>query len=168
MARRSVEWLGAAATNSSIGFGDPGLTEVVSTAAFEGKTNPTIIRLEGCITFQLDRTLDNPSTSSQVIAYHCGIIVHHDALSATSLNPLTEQSLDWLWTCSGRIVHPVRNNAGTLQDDHIGLTVPHHIDSRAMRKVRDSHKLSLIVKGTSIAGGDSVEFTWNLRVLVKD
>ncbi len=168
MARRSVEWHGTAAANSSIGFGDPGTFEVVPTAEFEAKTNPTIVRLEGCITFQLDRTLDNPPTSSQVIAYHAGIIVHHDGLDATDLNPLTDPEQDWLWTCSGRIVHPVRNNAGTLQDDHIGLTVPHHIDSRAMRKVRHQHKLSLMVKATSIAGGDSLEFTWNLRVLVKE
>ena len=168
MGKRSVEWLGNAATNSSVGFGDPGSVEIVSTADFEDKTNPTIVRLEGCLNFQLDRTLDNPPTSSQVICYHVGILVHHESISATALNPLTQQDLDWLWTCCGRIVHPVRNNAGTLQDDHIGLTQFHHIDSRAMRKVRHAHKLSMIVKATSIAGGDSLEFTWNLRVLVKD
>jgi len=168
MARRPVEWLGNAAANSTVGFGDPLALEIVATALFEEMTNPTIIRLEGCIHFQLDRTLDNPPTSSQVIAYHVGVIVHHEALLGTVLNPLTEQGLDWLWTCSGRLVFPVRNEGGTLVDIGTILTHFHRIDSRAMRKVRENHKLSMVVKATSIAGGDSLEWTWNMRVLVKD
>ena len=169
MARRSVEWHGLAEANVGFAFGSVSVRTIVQQAVFEEQfTSPMIIRLEGCLNFQLDRTLDNPSTSSQVIAYHVGIIVAHLALPVSNLDPLVEQGLDWLWTCSGCMAFPVRNNAGTLSDIGTNLTQFYHIDSRAMRKVRDDQRLMLLVNPTSIAGGDSLELTYNLRVLIKD
>ena len=168
MARRNVEWLGRAIANQAFIFGVASGVDIVSTADFEAKSNPTIIRLEGCLNFQLDRTLDNSPLSSQVCSYHAGLFVYHENIPMADLNPLANQGLDWMWTCSGRIVFPVRNEGGTLVDIGTILTQFHHIDSRAMRKVRQDHKLSLIVLATSIAGGDSLELTFNLRVLVKD
>ena len=62
MARRSVEWKGRCEANRAFGFGDPAAVSIVDAAFFEVYTNPTIIRLEGCLNFQLDRVLDRMHT----------------------------------------------------------------------------------------------------------
>ncbi len=173
MGKRSVEWQGDAETNKVFAPGTVGSATVVSAATFETYANPTVIRLEGCLAFQLDRTLNNPPTGSQVVAYHCGIILHHNDLPVSNLNPQAEQDLPWLWTCSGRLLLAVNymwnGTAVVLQDSPSVYVQTHHIDSRAMRKVRHDERLSLIVLPTTVTGDvDNLELTWNLRVLLKD
>jgi len=173
MARRAVEWLGNAASNTVFADGAVGSFTVVPAAVFEEITNPTVIRLEGCLNFQLDRILNNPPTGSQVVAYHAGVLIHHDDLPIASLSPLLEQELNWLWTCSGRIVLPTNytwnGTTMVLQDSPDNFTQFHKIDSRAMRKVRHDEILSLIVHPIKVTGDvDNLECTWNLRVLVKE
>jgi len=177
MAKRITEWQGGAATNSVFSPGTVGSVSIVSVATLEAYAQATVIRLQGCLNWQLDRTLNNPPTGSQVVAYHAGIILHHNDLAATALNPSTEQDLNWLWTCSGRIVLPVINAPGAassgnssiiLRDAPIPLVVRDVIDSRAMRKARHDDVLSLIVIPTIVTGDvDNLECTWNCRVLIK-
>jgi len=173
MAKRPVEWLGHAETNTVFAPGTVGSVAVIAASVFEDQfVSPTIIRLEGCLNFQLDRTLNNPPTGSQVVAYHAGVIVSHDNLSASNMSPLTEQDLPWLWTCSGRITLPVNytwnGTTMVLHDAPVPFTQFHHIDSRAMRKVRHDEQLLFVVLPTTITGAvDNLECTWNLRVLCK-
>jgi len=169
---RTVEWLGSAATNTVFAPGSVTGPTVIDKAIFENYGSPTIVRLEGCLTFQLDRTLDNPPTGSQVLAYHAGIIVAHTNLPNTNTDPLDDQELSWLWTCSGRLLLAVNYtwNGTTmiLQDSPSDYRQIHKIDSRAMRKVRDTEHLRFVVKPTTITGNvDNLECTWNLRVLIK-
>jgi len=172
MARRGVEWLGRGEANAIFAPGAVRGEVIVSDLLFENFGNSTIVRLEGCLNFQLDRTLNNPPTGSQVLAYHAGLIVAHKNLGTNDLDPEDDLELDWLWTCSGRVLLPVNYtwNGTTmiLQDSPAVYTQVHKIDSRAMRRVRDSHELRLMVKPTIVTGDvDNLECTYNLRVLVK-
>ncbi len=60
-----------------------GSVNIVGQQVFRDRfQEPTIVRLEGCITAQMTRATANPPTASYQIAYFMGIMVAPDALSA--------------------------------------------------------------------------------------
>ena len=181
-ARRNVEWVGVGSANHITGMDSTSILAILSAASVDSEfQEPTVVRLSGCLTFQMDRKIEDPPVSSQICAYHVGIIVHHRDLSGGSLNPLSDVGLPWLWTCSGRLVqqiefHPLWDSTGGALTHEISTQASHFVqehtlDARAMRRLRHDEQLSLVTRATKIAGDtgapENVECTLNIRALLK-
>jgi len=176
---RPTEWLGAQHDNLSSGGFVVGFRTLVAQQVFRDRFQaPTIVRLEGCINSQMVRTApDNPPTTNYQVGYQMGVIVIADALAGSSTNPATDtgQELPWLWTCSGRmtVASEFRVNGFTGATYLAALsgerTQFHHLSSRANRKVRPGEGLRLAWSVFNIASSqaDGVEWTFNVRILVK-
>ena len=144
--RRPSIWGGGFGPPVTLAAGALHTITLVSNAAVKARTSPTIVRMRGGIYW-----------TSTVLAGQeivCGIIVVEESARAggSMPNPETELEAPWLWWgySGGRLV----NETYVLE-----------IDSKALRKMKDSQVLILRILNT---GPDPIVHSEGVRVLLKD
>ena len=157
------EWTAACIVTTSL---DIAVGAVVAFSMFTADEAETILRTRGSISAHFDPTAVNESVT---LAVGLGIVTARAvAAGAASLpRPATEGSFPWLWH-------------GWLMTDSFGLAVTDQsaspawvdrleVDSKAMRKVKETEVMALVFEVcTSVDGGGLVVLNGGFRVLTGD
>ena len=143
--------------------------------SFEHYTRPTIVRIVGRLTCQLNSSASSASVSIRM-RYLLGIMCADEDKPAGRLDE--EFGHSWMWMTAGTIHRPtfqneipVGNAAGTqnvVTTDYGKPLETHDIDIRTMRKVGRDCELRLVMHTQSITAFCAPHISGFLRCLIKE
>lgn len=155
--RKDYTWNGATLDGS-------GITTTQSVqAAVTFNASGTVARARG----RIKAYIDNPSDGDRIYVGAGLIVVTEEqlAVGATATpNPLTDLDAEWMWHGFMPLAFETTTNteASTLAMDVL------EIDSKAMRRVKQTQSLALVVARTAGAGSSSISFVAGLRILLAE
>jgi len=182
MARRPVEWIGRAF--NSIAFPTVAGQELdfpivdaddsgPNDFSFEHYTRPTIVRIVGQLTIQMNQT--GTSVDNYGLRYMVGLICSDEDKPAERLDE--EIGHSWLWIGYGTLIRPqvvirIPDNAGAslqVNSNFFGKPLGEHtLDIRAMRKIPRDCELRVVIHTKTITGTVLPHISGFVRVLVKE
>ncbi len=142
--------------------------------SFEHYTQPTIVRIVGELTVQMNQT--GTTVDNYGIRYLLGLMCADEDKAPGRLDE--ELGHSWLWMGAGTLIRPqfrseipIGNAAGsqTVQTNDFGQPLKSHtLDIRSMRKVRRDCELRLVLHTQTITGTVSPHISGFIRCLIKE
>ena len=148
--RTDYTWQGSQVTGGLAAAG------ISVTAVLTSAVSGTIMRSRG----ELLAVLDGPTAGDQAVVFAGLIVVTEEqlAVGATAIpNPGADFDADWMWHGGISLI-----DEGAFPDFVGGRLT---IDSKAMRKIKQSMSVALVVANSSSVGTPAIDFEGYLRIL---